>query len=106
MTRLLAAALRPQRLTGQVARQVGKLLLPECLPAGDLVGAAKAVLLELGDCFLRSLGDEGDGEPRLARQDVETRRLLRLIGAIAELNCFQPALAFVLLHERRKEALD
>src|SRR5688572_7791688 len=82
MTRLLAAALRPRRLTGQVARQVGKLLLPECLPASDLLGAAKAVLLELGDCFPRPLGDEGDSKPRLTRQDIEARRLVRLIGAI------------------------
>ena len=65
---------------------MSKLLLPERLPVGDLLGAAKAILLELGGCFLRPFGDKGDGEPSLAWQDVEARRFVGLVSAIAELD--------------------
>ena len=73
-------ALRPWWLLAEESSEPRKFLLPEGFPASDLFGAGEAILLELSDRFPRPFGDEGDREARLARQDVEARRLVRLVG--------------------------
>src|SRR4051812_40435072 len=73
-------ALWPWWLLAKESSEPRKFLLPEGFPASDLFGTGEAILLELTGCFVWPLGDEGNCEACLARQDVEARRLVRLAG--------------------------